>query len=207
MERKDWRNWRVWAQALNERGSQMAVAKAFGVIVIVGILIFIAVVSIGGMAVYSKQSSFCASCKVMQTRYVGWERSTHARSVHAKADCIDCHSEPGLTGEFKAHLNGARYVMVRLTGEGGGAILRGKVYTKGCTQCHPWRDIVAKNPGHQLSHAAHMVHGLDCFQCHRDIADGLSLAGLPWARWRPAHRVTLSNNIKWLNAGCAIRQR
>ncbi len=153
----------------------MAVVKSFGVILAVGLLIFIAVVSIGGMAVYSKQSSFCASCKVMQTRYAGWERSTHARSVHAKADCIECHSEPGVIGEFKAHINGARYVIVRLTGEGGEAILRGKVYTKACAHCHKWEEIVPNNPGHQIGHVAHMKHGLECFECHRDVAHGTLL--------------------------------
>ncbi len=159
----------------------MAVARTFAVVVIVGILILIGAVTVGGMAVYSKQSSFCGSCKIMQTRYVGWERSTHARSVHAKADCISCHSEPGLIGEFRAHLNGARYVMVRLSGESGGAILRGKVYTRGCIECHKVEDIVVKTQGHEMNHRAHLAHGLDCFQCHRDIAHG-TLLGEPSTR-------------------------
>ena len=108
----------------------MAVARTFSLIVIVGVLIFVGAVSLGGMAVYSKQSSFCASCKIMQTRYVGWERSTHARSIHAKADCITCHSEPGIIGEFKAHLNGARYVVARLT-RGKGARSSEEKFTRG----------------------------------------------------------------------------
>ncbi|MEW6111427.1 MAG: NapC/NirT family cytochrome c [Thermodesulfobacteriota bacterium] len=153
----------------------MALARTFTVVIIAGVLIFIGAVTLGGMAVYSKQSSFCASCKIMQTRYVGWERSTHARSIHAKADCIDCHSEPGLIGEFKAHLNGARYVFVRLTGGHGGAILRGKVYTEGCIECHKVSDIRVKNAGHEVNHRAHLAHNLQCFQCHQDLAHGTLL--------------------------------
>jgi len=153
----------------------MAIARTFGLIVFLGALVFVGLVTLGGMAVYSKQASFCASCKIMQTRYVGWERSTHARSVHAKANCIDCHSEPGIIGEFKAHLNGARYVLVRLTSEHSGAILRGQVYTKACIQCHKVSDIANKNKGHEMNHAAHMAHNMECFQCHRDIAHGTLL--------------------------------
>jgi nitrate/TMAO reductase-like tetraheme cytochrome c subunit len=159
----------------------MALAKTFSLIVNVGVLIFVGAVTVGGMAVYSKQSSFCASCKIMQTRYVGWERSTHARSVHAKADCITCHSEPGIVGEFKAHLNGARYVFVRVTGGHAGAILRGKVYTKACLACHKVEDIRTKISGHEVNHRAHLAHKLDCFECHRDLAHG-TLLGEPTVR-------------------------
>jgi len=156
----------------------MAIAKTFSVVVIAGVLIFIGAVMLGGRAVYSTQSSFCASCKIMQTRYVGWERSTHARSAHAKADCIDCHSEPGIIGEFNAHLNGARYVAVVLAGGNRGAILRGKVYTSACTECHKVEDIASRNPGHEMNHAAHLAHNVECFQCHVDLAHG-TLLGEP----------------------------
>ncbi len=153
----------------------MAIARTFFWMIAVGVFVFFVAVMLGGMAVYSKQSSFCASCKIMQTRYVGWERSTHARSVHQKADCISCHSEPGIVGEFKAHINGARYVAVRLTGDHTGAILRGQVYTKACRTCHKVEDIRTKNHGHEMNHAAHLGHNLECFSCHRDIAHGTLL--------------------------------
>jgi len=156
----------------------MAIARSLAVMTAVGIVIFFGAVTLGGMAVYSKQSSFCASCKIMQTRYVAWERSTHARSVHAKADCINCHSEPGIIGEFKAHLNGARYVFERVTGEHKGAILGAKVYTKSCEECHKVSEIKTKNPGHEINHVAHLAHNVACVECHRDIAHG-TLLGQP----------------------------
>ena len=159
----------------------MAVAKTFGLIIVVGVIVFIGAVTLGGMAVYSKQSGFCASCKIMQTRYVAWERSTHARSVHAKADCINCHSEPGIVGEFKAHLNGARYVLERMTGEHKGALLGAKVYTRSCEECHKPNDIWIKNPGHEVNHKAHLAHNIECVQCHRDLAHG-TLLGEPTVR-------------------------
>ena len=158
----------------------MAIARTFTVFIIVVAAMIVLSVTLGGMAVYSKQSSFCASCKVMQTRYAGWERSSHARSVPSMADCIDCHSEPGISGEIKADVNGARYVMVRLTGEGDSPILRGKVYTKSCLQCHNINDLVSKNPGHEINHAAHLAHNLECVQCHSGIAHG-TLKGDPSA--------------------------
>jgi nitrate/TMAO reductase-like tetraheme cytochrome c subunit len=156
----------------------MAFVKTFTVIVVVGIVIFVSVVMLGGMAVYSKQSSFCASCKIMQTRYAAWERSTHARSLHAKADCINCHSEPGVIGEFKAHMNGARYVFERVTGAHAGAILGAKVYTKSCEECHNVRDIRTKIAGHEINHVAHLAHRIECVACHRNIAHG-TLLGEP----------------------------
>jgi hypothetical protein len=152
---------------------------AFGLITVIAIGAFILAALIGGTAVYSTKSSFCGSCKIMQTRYVAWERSTHARSVHAAtADCIDCHSEPGAIGNFKAHLNGARYVLVRLTGGAGRAILQGKVYMSACTECHTVRGIVVKQPGHEINHAAHIAHSIECFQCHRNPSHG-TLLGEP----------------------------
>ncbi|HTY22708.1 MAG TPA: NapC/NirT family cytochrome c [Desulfomonilaceae bacterium] len=156
----------------------MAIARTFAVIIVAVILIFVGAVTLGGMAVYSKQSSFCASCKVMQTRYAAWERSTHARSVHAKADCINCHSEPGIIGEFKAHFNGARYVFERVTETHQGAILGAKVYSKSCEECHKVGEVRTKNAGHEVNHGAHLAHNLECVQCHRDIAHG-TLLGEP----------------------------
>jgi len=156
----------------------MKIARTFTLVIIAGAVLFILVVTAGGMAVYSKQSSFCGSCKIMQTRYVAWERSTHARSVHAMADCIECHSEPGIIGEFRAHLNGARYVAERLTGTHAGPLLGAKVYTRACEQCHKVSDIVVKNPGHHVNHAAHLEHNVQCFQCHVNLAHG-TLLGRP----------------------------
>lgn len=158
----------------------MAMARTFAVFIMVAVVLIVMSITLGGMAVYSKQSSFCASCKVMQTRYAGWERSSHARSVHSKADCIDCHSEPGIIGEFKAHINGARYVLIKLTGNENSPILKGKVYTRSCIQCHKVSDLVSKNPGHEVNHSAHLAHNLECVQCHAGIAHG-TLKGDPSA--------------------------
>lgn len=158
----------------------MKIARTLAIAIVAGVVLFVLAVMAGGMAVYTKQSGFCASCKIMQTRYVAWERSTHARSIHAQADCIECHSEPGVVGEFRAHLNGARYVLERITGGHRGPLLGAKVYTKACEECHKPTEIVVKNPGHAINHVAHLTHNLECFQCHINLAHG-TLLGEPSA--------------------------
>jgi len=69
-------------------------------------------------------------------------------------------------------------VAVVLAGGNRGVILRGKVYTSACTECHKVEDIASRNPGHEMNHAAHLAHNVECFQCHVDLAHG-TLLGEP----------------------------
>jgi hypothetical protein len=83
-------------------------------VVLVAASIVALMVGLGwGVMTYTATPSFCNSCHVMNTRFVSWQRSPHGDV----ATCLECHSEPGWWGELKAHVNGARYLYVMVTGE------------------------------------------------------------------------------------------
>lgn len=112
--------------------------------------------------VVTSQPIFCQTCHLMKTRYVSWERSDH----HGKAECLDCHAEPGLWGEIKAHVNGARYLYVLVTGRPQ-VILRAEVPPGTCEQCHPRGEIEDIVEGVSVAHRSHAAADVTCETCHR----------------------------------------
>lgn len=140
-------------------------------LVVAGVLL---VVGVGtwGVVAYTARPQFCASCHVMQTRHVSWQRSAHVNA----ATCIQCHAEPGPWGEVKAHLDGARYLYVMLTGEKSGPILRGEVEAASCLACHPRERLADRSRNHEIRHDTHLARGLDCMACHAGLVHG-SLRG------------------------------
>lgn len=145
----------------------------------------VVVVGIGGLAAwgalaYTGSPQFCASCHVMETRYVSWRRSPH----FGQATCIQCHSEPGPWGEFRAHLNGTRYLYVMLTGEKSGPILRAAVERATCEHCHRADGLPAATRTVRIEHRSHLAREIECVACHAGLVHG-SLYGqqaLPAAR-------------------------
>ncbi|MCI0484535.1 MAG: NapC/NirT family cytochrome c [candidate division NC10 bacterium] len=134
------------------------------ILVVIGIGAFAA----WGVVSYTASPSFCASCHLMQTRYVSWQRSPH----WGKATCIQCHSEPGIWGELKAHLNGTRYLYVMLTGEKSGPILRAAVESATCAHCHPAESLPEATRAQQIRHRAHLALGIECTACHAGLVHG-----------------------------------
>ena len=117
---------------------------------------------------YTDQPSFCGSCHPMTTRYVSWQRSTHAE----RAACLDCHSEPGAAGEIKAHLDGARYLFVVLTTEGAGTIIRARVSNESCQRCHAAADLPDVVRQHRVAHRSHWRREISCADCHGNLVHG-----------------------------------
>lgn len=147
----------------------MAGRRLVGLVVLLGV----AVVAFGGLAAwgaiaYTSSPAFCASCHVMETRHISWRRSAH----FDRATCIQCHSEPGRWGEVKAHLNGARYLYVMLTGEKSGPILRASVERATCEQCHRLDALPERQDGVEIRHATHLTRGLECAACHAGLVHG-----------------------------------
>lgn len=60
---------------------------------------------------YTDTAAFCGSCHTMAPEIKGYEISAH-RNVA----CVECHTEPGLGGWFKAKLNGTRQLIEVITG-------------------------------------------------------------------------------------------
>lgn len=134
---------------------------------VVGVIVVVGVVALAawGAVAYTSRPDFCAGCHVMQTRYVSWKRSPHVTA----ATCIQCHSEPGLLGEIKAHLNGTRYLWVLLTGAKSGTILRAAVSSDTCAQCHPASRLPQATATFRIDHARHLAREIPCASCHAGL--------------------------------------
>ena len=142
-----------------------------GVWLVLGVtaaVLALGVVAAWGALAYTGTPRFCASCHIMETRYVSWRRSAHVTG----ATCIQCHSEPGPWGEFKAHLNGTRYLYVMLTGEKSGAILRAEVASATCEHCHAAAALPERTPRLDVRHALHRGRGIECVTCHAGLVHG-----------------------------------
>lgn len=108
----------------------------------------------------------------METRYISWERSAH----HPQADCLDCHSEPGIIGEVVAHIEGLRYLWVLATGREQ-IVLRAHVPEGTCVECHEIGDLPEHVNRVRIGHRAHSELGVDCEECHRGFHDRLVEGG------------------------------
>lgn len=118
---------------------------------------------------YSSSPQFCSACHLMETRYAGWGRSTHASST----TCLDCHSEPGVIGELKAHMNGARYVWMMATRkEWSGILLKTKVHDDSCLKCHQLKLLGDISGSHVVNHQTHANKGVECVSCHDSLSHG-----------------------------------
>jgi nitrate/TMAO reductase-like tetraheme cytochrome c subunit len=145
-----------------------------GVGLLLSAVVVAIVVGLGwGVMAYTSTPSFCNSCHVMNTRYVSWHRSPHM----AAATCIECHAEPGWGGELKAHLNGARYLVVMLTGEMSGPLIQAEVSDATCLHCHLPAQLPESVRNHRILHAKHMDRGVRCVACHGGLVHGTLYGG------------------------------
>lgn len=74
---------------------------------------FGAALTVGAVATiaYTDSVAFCGTCHTMAPEMKGYEISAH-RNVA----CVECHTEPGLAGWFKAKLNGTRQLIEVIAG-------------------------------------------------------------------------------------------
>ena len=156
-------------------------------LVAVAVLAFIGATGWGVLR-YTAQPSFCNSCHMMHTRFVSWKRSAHSTA----ATCIQCHSEPGLWEEIKAHLNGARYLYVMLSGEKSGPLLRAEVSDASCLRCHPRAGLPEVIRNHRVQHNTHLDRGIQCANCHAGLVHGDLYGG----QARPAMQLCVDCHAK-----------
>jgi len=144
-------------------------------LIIAGLLSLAGIALLAGLVGYTSTARFCASCHIMETRYVSWQNSDHA----AYTNCLSCHSEPGLTGEIKAHLAGARYVYAYLSGRQSGPILLADVPNENCFKCHDAENFGenAQDLGqaHSSYHRLHVEKKIACVSCHGGLAHATML--------------------------------
>lgn len=141
----------------------------------IGSLAFLAAIVITiGLLAWSSTPQFCASCHLMETRYVSWRNSDHAMTTN----CLSCHAEPGWRGEMKAHIAGARYLYAYVSGRISGPILMAEVPNANCSKCHP-DETLTEYPGpnevHHTYHNLHLERGMRCTNCHGGLAHATML--------------------------------
>jgi hypothetical protein len=86
---------------------------------------------VGGRAL-EMHPSFCASCHEIREHYDRWLASG---AVQHSANCIECHSGPGLAGIIGGQLRGARHVVSHVTGLYA-ATISADVPRSWCVRCH-----------------------------------------------------------------------
>lgn len=134
-----------------------------------GMVALAGVAILTGLLAWSSTPRFCASCHLMETRYISWRNSDHAMTT----SCLSCHAEPGWRGEMKAHMAGARYLYAYVTGRISGPILMAEVPNANCSKCHPGETLREHpEPGdvHKTYHALHLERGVQCTACHGGLA-------------------------------------
>lgn len=122
-----------------------------------GVLLALGAVGFGAWT-YTSTPAFCGSCHEIAPSADGWADSAHAK----EAECMDCHADEGLPGEFVAHVGGVKEAFVHLTQGPEAGDIRGMVPAERCLACHEkdW----AKRP------KDHPTKDAPCGVCHRDTA-------------------------------------
>ena len=139
------------------------------------LLILGAVLLAGGTTgyIYVGSDQFCAyKCHQMSTRGATWRLSSHK-----DVKCITCHSEPGVIGELKAHIDGISYLTSFLkdttTHSTVFAFRRNPARLKSCLHCHPAEKLQDETETIRMNHEQHVVkEQLLCTDCHQDAIHG-----------------------------------
>lgn len=139
-------------------------------LLVIGILI---IAGVSGGYIYVGSNDFCAyKCHQMETRAAIWKKSTHN-----DIKCITCHSEPGIIGEFKAHLDGINYLKSFVKGKTTHltifATRRNPARLKACIHCHPADKLIEETELIRINHFSHIVRDeYLCTDCHEDMIHG-----------------------------------
>lgn len=143
------------AETTGPRSSGMR--KWRGLWVAGGIFLALALVGVAAWE-YTSTPTFCGSCHEISPSAKGFANSAHAK----EAECMDCHADEGVFGEFVAHVGGIREAYVHF-GQGPQAQdIRGRVPNDRCLACHE-KDWAKLKPDHPTKDAP-------CGVCHRDSA-------------------------------------
>ncbi len=127
------------------------------------------VIASAGSTYYVGTNNFCGSCHQMKTRYSVWSKSTHNQ-----VSCITCHSEPGIIGEFKAHIDGLNYLKSFLKESTSNitifATRRNPARLKSCIHCHPADTLVKNTEYLRVNHVSHVIDNeILCTDCHANM--------------------------------------
>ena len=145
--------------------------KTLAVLLIIAAVVLI--VGAGSGYVYVGSDDFCAyKCHQMETRAAIWRKSTHK-----DVKCITCHSEPGIIGEFKAHIDGVQYLKSFLKGKTTNLTIfatpKNPARLESCIHCHPADKLIEETETIRIDHISHIVKNeYLCTDCHQDMIHG-----------------------------------
>lgn len=144
-----------------------------GTLLLLFIIVVLVIAAGSGTYIYVGSNKFCAyTCHQMNTRAAIWQKSTHK-----DIKCITCHSEPGIVGEFKAHIDGLNYLKSFVKGKTTHltifATRRNPARLKACIYCHPADTLSEANENFRIGHVTHVVKNeYLCTDCHEDMIHG-----------------------------------
>ncbi len=113
---------------------------------------------VAGSLVYTERSAFCPACHEMQPYYTAWQASGHA----TKAECVDCHVDPGVLAHLAHKPTALKEVWDHFTKDNRFPNYSVEVPDGRCVQCHP---TIVKKIGTVFDHALHEQKGR-CQDCH-----------------------------------------
>lgn len=102
-----------------------------------------------------KEVNLCNHCHQMNPEIYTWQASTH-RNI----PCSKCHSNHSVFGMFLKNRNDAKAVINA----------RNFVSDSQCLDCHTKERLVTPPDGLIISHSIHSQKGIDCVDCHKNIA-------------------------------------
>jgi len=127
--------------------------------IIVGVIGLFLVASVGADVV-SSQPNFCINCHEISPAYEQWRTSSHYGIT-----CINCHTEPGLSGFIKVNTEGVQNLITHFT-VAYHVPTEADVNAASCLSCHP-RDTLPESSVRTTLRMAHSKHTQqECADCH-----------------------------------------
>ena len=114
------------------------------------------------LQVIEAQPEFCNTCHEMEFNYNTWAVSTH----NDEADCLDCHTEPGVKGYIDTRRRSITELIAHITGKYEVPIQTGaRVKNPQCLKCHPDAENITDITV-DARHDLHMESNVLCADCH-----------------------------------------
>lgn len=120
---------------------------------------FIVIASLSTVAV-SNQPGFCLNCHEIRPAYDQWRTS-----AHYGVTCVNCHTEPGISGIIKVNVVGAQHLATHFLSDYE-VPAEADVRDSSCLSCHPResRPEVGMTGTLRIAHAKHNQQ--QCADCH-----------------------------------------
>ena len=127
----------------------------FGLIALLLCVSLILTASVTTKSTTEKETKTCGNCHQMQPQLYTWQES-----AHKQIPCTKCHPDSSLLSMFLRNRTDDR------------AVIKVEKFIKDdvCMDCHTANRTVTPPNSLIISHSLHMTKGVDCVDCHRDVA-------------------------------------